>query len=781
MNEKQLLNELSNQEKAKLFVGKSFWEIEKISNKNLFLSDGPHGIRKEEFINGKKKTVKAICYPSAVLSSCSFNKKLLYELGEELAKECIHFNIDILLGPGVNIKRNPLCGRNFEYFSEDPFLAGKLASEYINGVQSKNVGVSLKHFAVNSQEFARFVNDSIVDERALREIYLKAFEIAIKESNPWTIMASYNKVNGFHATENYHLLTQIGREEFKFQGAYISDWGAVCNPVLSLKNGLNLEMPGTNKSSSRMIIEAINKNDLSINELDASTLKLIELYQKTKKLKVDEYHVEEGLKLCKKINDESIVLLKNQSILPLNLNQSIALIGEFSLNPHYQGSGSSQINSIYVDNLYTEFKNSGINFSYAQGYSSKSLKPNKKLINQAIKIAKENDVVIIVCGLPPLLESEGYDRDDLNLPKGQIKLIEELVKVNKNIVVILQNGSPVSLPFIDSIKGLIEAYLGGSKGAESLKDILYGKVNPSGRLTETFPVEYKDVVSKNNFANNSHYTLYKESIFVGYRYYNTFNKKVLFPFGYGLSYSDVSYSNLQVKKLDDGIDIKVTVKNNSNIPCKEVVQIYIGMINSKVFRAKKELKCFEKIQLESNEEKMIHFTLPIDNLKYYSINKKCYLLEKGIYRVYASKHVNDDNLYEDLSIDSNDLINEEFPSIYLKMDKEITNHEFEQLLDRKLDLSYPKKPYNKESTINELSKSLLGFIAFKIAIIFKVLSIKDKEERKMISRSIPNQPIRSIEMLGGLNKEQVDGIVDIMNLHFIRGIKKLRMKEKNND
>ena len=781
MTKDEIFNKMSLEEKCKLFVGKNFWELEPIENKNIFLSDGPHGIRKEEIVNGKTTTVEAICYPAACLSACSFDKNLLVEFGQELAKECIKDKIDVLLGPGTNIKRNPLCGRNFEYFSEDPFLAGNLAASYIDGVQSKHVGVSLKHFALNSQEDARFVNNSIVDERTLIEIYAKAFEIAVKKAKPWTVMASYNLVNGIHSTQNKHLLTDILRNDFGFDGIVMSDWGALKDTVDSLKAGLDLEMPGVSKGSEYLIYKAIKDGKLDMDVLDESTKRKIELYLRCTQEKKDEFELEHALNVAKKINDESIVLLKNEdNILPLKKEMNIALIGDFAKDPRIQGGGSSTINAINVTNLYDEFKKDNINFTYAKGYVSEVLKPNKKLIKEACEISKNKDVVVIMCGLPKIIESEGYDRTDLHMPNAQLQLIDEIKKVNKNIVLVLQNGSPIEMPFIDDVKGIIEAYLGGSMHASSIKDVLFGKVNPSGRLAETFPLTYDDVVSKDTYLSNHFYSLYKESIYVGYRYYDTFNKKVLFPFGYGLSYSDVTYSPLKVSKKKDSYICKFKVKNNSDIACKEVVQLYVGELNSTIFKAKKELKAFDKISLEPNEEKEVTLEISKDELRYFSNKENRWLLESGTYRFYLSKNVSDESNYVDIEVSSDDEKEDlrDTLDIYYKMNRNITNEEFETLLNSKLNLTHVRKPYTKESPISDLTKGLFGKMVFGLAKTILISQLKDPVEKKCYRMSIPYQPVRSLQMIAPLSKLNIEGLVDIFNHHPIKGIKKLKSKDE---
>ena len=781
MNKKDILNSLTLKDKAKLFVGKNFWELEPINGKSLFLSDGPHGVRKENFDeNHKPHTVEAICYPAACLSACSFNKELFQIYGRELGKECIKHDVDVLLGPGINIKRNPLCGRNFEYFSEDPVLAGELAANYITGVQSKHVGCCLKHYALNSQEQARFVNNSIVDERTMREIYLKGFEIAIKKSQPYCIMGSYNLVNGIHATENKFLLTDIARKEFGFKGIFMTDWGALSNPIESLKAGLDLEMPGVSKGSDLAIYNAINDGKLDESLLTASSKRLVDLYAKSMQSKVNDFKLDHALAVAKKINDESIVLLKNENnILPLKKTAKIALIGDLAKNPRIQGGGSSQINAINVTNLFDEFTNDGIKFEYAKGYDREAVLPNEELIVEAVNIASMADVVVLMMGLPRIIESEGYDRENLNLPEAQLELINRVSITNKNIVVVLQNGSAIEMPFIDDAKGLLECYLGGSMHAKSIKDILFGDVNPSGRLAETFPLTYNRVPSKDYYLENPYYSLYKESIYVGYRYYDTFNKSVLFPFGYGLSYSKVEYNKFKVKIKADTALISFSVTNESLIPCKEVIQIYVGQTDNAIFKAKKELKLFEKVALASRETKKIRLELNINELRYFSNKEKKWVLESGNYRFYLSKNALDESIYEDVAIigDANKEDLREVLPIYYNLDRTVENSEFETLLGHEVDLTHHRKPYSIESPIKDIMKNPLGNIIFKKA---KKKLTKDLNEydKKMYELSIPYQPIRSLQMVATLSKSFIEGIVDVFNGHAIKGIKKMKSDKK---
>lgn len=777
LNNKFDYEQLTLDQKTKLFVGKNFWETDEINSVNIVTSDGPHGLRKEV---KPGETIKSICYPTSCLSACSFDVELMKELGSQLGEECIHNKVDVLLGPGINIKRNPLCGRNFEYYSEDPLLSGKLASSFINGVQSKNVGACLKHFALNSQEDARFINDSICDERAKREIYLKGFEICIKESNPWLIMASYNKIDGIHACENEELLTQIGRKEFNFKGCYVSDWGGVNNPINSLKSGLNLEMPGNNKSSSLRIKKALDNKELDIEILNKSTQKMLELYEKVSQEKKDQFDLDKGLNLAKKIADESMVLLKNEdNILPLNKNKKICLIGEFVKIPHYQGTGSSKVNPIFVDNLYDAFKSENIDFDYAKGYSVDQIKIDKNLENEALSLASKSDYVVMVLGFPSSLEGEGFDKKNLDLPVCQVNLLKRISHVNKNIIAVLQVGSPVHLDYLDQIKGLIYAYLSGSKGGESLKDILIGKVNPSGRLAETFLKNYSYCPSEKYYLSNKRYSLYKESIYVGYRYYDTFNVPVTFPFGYGLSYSEVIYSNYSINLIYNVFHIKCTLTNKSDLPVKEVVQIYVGQLESRIFKAKKELKAFTKVSLEPNESKDIELLISKDDLRYYSSRQHRWCLESGIYRFYLAKHSLDQSMFVDLKVKSDDEVDsyDKELDIYYHLDREVSNHEFEKLLGHKLNLNHHYRPFTIDSPIGDFYHCLLGFIVFKLAKFFMLLSY-DKSERKMMKEMIDYQPIRSLRVTSKFTIENLEGLVDIFNYHPLRGLKKLLSRKE---
>ena len=774
MSKGSLVGGLSLMERCKLFVGKNSWEMEPINNRIIRFSDGPCGLRKEIIMDGRIQMAKAISYPAPALMASTFNKRLMNKLGRSLALECIKNRVDILLAPGVNIKRNPLCGRSFEYFSEDPYLSGVMGGMYIKGLQEENVGASLKHYALNNKEEGRFISDSIADERALREIYLKPFELAIKIGKPWTVMTSYNKVNGVHATENKHLLKDILRNDFKYDGVVLTDWGAINNPVESLKAGVDLEMPGLSKGSSEAIYNEIKNGRLDGDILEESTNRLINLYLNVKKEKRQDFDYNKGLELAKRINEEGIVLLKNNNnILPLKRTDKIALIGEFAKKPRFQGGGSSRVNPIYLGNLCDELLSENLHFSYTAGYDD-DVKVNESLIKAAVEAAKIADKAIIVCGLPKGYESEGYDRDNMRLPITHLRLIDEVARVNKNVIVILENGSPVEMPFIDKVDGLIEAYLGGGMQAMALKNILLGITNPSGRLAESFPISYSDCISSQSFNESKYYSLYRESIYVGYRYYDTFNIPVLFPFGYGLSYSEVEYSKISCEIKGDEIITSFRLKNKSKLPTKEVVELYVGLPGSKIYRARKELKEFQKVSLKPYEEKDYELSIKIDSLRYYSIPDKKYILEDGVYRIYLGKSVADESNYFDLKIASEDIAVPFGSDVYYNMTYLPTNEDFFSLLDYTPRLIHKARPFTIDSPLSDFNYSLRGFFILKIIKYVALKDIDDDELKRMVKESLELQPIRSIQAVSDISKRKIQAIVDFFNWHLIRAIRGLK-------
>ena len=652
MNIKELIKQMSLEEKASLCSGLNFWNtkpIERLNIPSIMMTDGPHGLRKQSGGAdhlGINESVESTCFPTASALACSFDKDLVKELGIAIGEECQSENVSIVLGPGANIKRSPLCGRNFEYYSEDPYLSSEMAKNQIQGTQSQGIGTSLKHFAANNQEHRRMTIDTIVDERTLREIYLASFETAIKEAQPWTVMCAYNKLNGEYCSENYRLLTEILRNEWGFEGFVVSDWGAVNDRDKGLSSGLELQMPADAGMGDNLIVEAVKKNRLSECVLDEAVERILNIIFKAVENKRENviYSKEKHHELARKIAGECMVLLKNEEkILPLKKEEKIAVIGELATKVRYQGGGSSHINPTKLDNTYEEIVNfaGSENIRYARGYDLSIDDTIYELTEEAKQLAIEADKVILFIGLPERYESEGFDRTHLNIPKNQCDLVKVLKSVNENIVVVLSNGSPIEMPFISDVKAILEAYLTGQASGKAICDILYGEVNPSGKLAETFPLKLSDNPSYLNFPGEVDKVEYKEGIFVGYRYYDKKAMEVLFPFGYGLSYTNFEYSNLKISKneIDDTekVTVSVNIKNIGDVFGKEIVQLYISDKKSSVIRPEKELKGFEKIGLEPGEEKEVTFILNKRSFAYYNVDLGDWHVESGEFEILIGK------------------------------------------------------------------------------------------------------------------------------------------------
>lgn len=720
-----IINEMSIEEKASLCVGEDYWnskKIERFDIPNIKMSDGPHGLRvqRESVDNlGINESEISICFPALSTIGNSWNKELAYLLGKTLGEEAKEEKVNIVLGPAVNIKRSPLCGRNFEYISEDPFLAGIIGSEYVKGLQSQNVGACVKHFAVNNQEDRRRTINAIIDERTLREIYLKPFEIILKNSNPWAIMSAYNKVNGEYCTENKHLLKEILRKEWNYNGIVISDWGAENDRVKGLKATHELEMPGGRGNGVNEIVEAVKNRKISEDELNKVVDRIIETAKKCKRKnkELKEYNKEKHHNIALKIAEDSIVLLKNKdNILPLKLNKNIAIIGDMAKSPRYQGSGSSTINPYKIENALDTFLENNIKFEYAKGYERIDLKNDKKLLEEAIKIAEKNEIVIVFAGLTENYESEGIDRKNIDIPINQNKLIQEICKVNNNVIVVLSNGSPIAMPWKDNVKAIITGYLGGEAGGRAIVNCLIGKVNPSGKLSESYPKDLSDTPCYNYYPGTELISEYKESIYVGYRYYDKVNKEVLFPFGFGLSYTQFQYSNLKVNKYDDKIEVKFKIKNIGKVTGKEIAQIYISQIEPKIYKPNKELKEFVKIELSPNEEKEIAVKLNRKSFEYYNTETKSWKIEEGTYQIQIGKSSRDIVLKQEIYINSRDKkISKRYPQKYYDGNiQNIADEDFERLLGYKL----PEKHLNienvtDENTLEQIKDTKVGKIIYK--------------------------------------------------------------------
>lgn len=643
MDIKELISKMTLEEKAGLCSGLDFWHtkpVERLGVPSVMVSDGPHGLRKQDTAGdhlGINDSIKAVCMPAACATAASFDRELIAHMGEAIGDSCQHEELAVVLGPAVNIKRSPLCGRNFEYFSEDPYLAGEMSASYINGVQSRNVGTSIKHFAANNQEHRRMSSSSNVDERTLREIYFPAFEISVKKAQPWTVMCSYNRLNGTYASEHPWLLTDVLRGEWGFEGYVMSDWGAVSDRVAGVAAGLDLEMPSSGGINDKKIVEAVRSGKLDEAVVDQAVERILEItYRYLDNAKPETpWDQEADHQLSAQIAAECMVLLKNEGVLPLSKEDDIAFIGEFAKKPRFQGGGSSHINSFKTTSAVEAAE--GLKVTYAQGYSVDKDEATDEMIAEAVAAAKAAKVAVVFAGLPDAYESEGYDRTHMAMPACQNKLIEAVAAANANTVVVLHNGSPVEMPWIDKVKGVLEAYLGGQAVGQAVVKILFGDVNPSGHLPETFPVKLSDNPSYLYYGGEGNEADYREGIFVGYRYYDKKDMEVLFPFGYGLSYTTFACSNLRLSASEitdqETLTATVTVTNTGTCAGKTVVQLYVGDKVSSVLRPVRELKGFEKVALAPGESKDISFVLDKRAFAYWNTELSDWHVETGEFTI----------------------------------------------------------------------------------------------------------------------------------------------------
>ncbi|PQP81003.1 glycosyl hydrolase [Paenibacillus sp. PCH8] len=649
---KEIISRMTLEEKVRLCSGVGAWNTAALPEHeipSLMLTDGPHGLRKQSGAQdhmGLNDSVPATCFPTAAGLASSWNKTLIEQVGAALGEECQAEDVHILLGPGTNIKRSPLCGRNFEYFSEDPYLSSELTTRYVQGVQSQGVGTSLKHFAVNNQETKRFNINVILDERTLREIYLASFENVIKQAQPWSVMAAYNKINGEYCSQNEKLLNDILREEWQFEGIVVSDWGAVSERDVALSAGMDLEMPDSNGVGSEKIINAVRSGTMSEEILDAAVERILSTIYKAIDNQKDHvtYNQKAHHQFARSVAAESMVLLKNDDqLLPLQKQGKLAVIGAFAKHPRYQGAGSSRVNPTQLEVPMDEIAKtaSQARVQYAEGYSLDSGEINAQLIQEAKKVAGESEVAILFVGLPEKYDAEGVDREHLKLPDNQNALIEAVTEIQSNTVIVLFNGSAVEMPWIHKVKAVLEAYLGGQGMGGAVADILFGDKNPSGKLAETFPVQLSQTPSYINFPGEGDKVEYREGLFVGYRHYDKVEMEPLFPFGHGLSYTTFEYSELQLNKKEitdsEEVIVSVKVKNTGGRAGKEIVQLYVQDVVSSVIRPVKELKAFEKMELAPGEEKRVIFKLGKRAFAYYNVELKDWHVESGDFELLIGK------------------------------------------------------------------------------------------------------------------------------------------------
>jgi len=751
---KELVAGMTLEEKASLCSGLDFWHtkgVERMGIPSVMVSDGPHGLRKQEKRGdhlGLNDSIKAVCFPAGCAIAAGFSRKTAARLGELLGEECQAENISTILGPAMNIKRSPLCGRNFEYYSEDPFLAAEIGTAYVNAVQSRNVGTSPKHFMANNQEYHRMTSSSDMDERTAREIYLAAFEGMVKNAKPWTIMNSYNKLNGTYLCENKEILTDVLRKEWGFDGYVMTDWGAMNRRVEALKAGCNLEMPGGSSVTDAQIVQAVKDGGLEEMVLDRSCEELLHIVFRYVENREEDalFDREKDHEAARELEEECIVLLKNEGdILPLSKEKKVALIGKYAAAPHYQGGGSSHINSFRVDSALETLKE-WADVVYAQGYDDAEDVTDEAMLREAVETARNAEAAVIFAGLPDSFESEGYDRKHLRMPDCQNRLIEEVAKVQPNTIVVLHNGAPVEMPWIAKVKAVVEAYLGGQAVGSAVANVLYGKVNPSGRLPETFPLRLQDTPCYLNYGGERDKVIYSEGVFVGYRYYESREMPILFPFGYGLSYTTFAYSNLTIEKdsIRESETVKITVDVTNTGTCmgKEVVQLYVGKKGGGIVCPIRELRAFDKIELNPGETKTVEFTLDSRAFAYWETEIHDWFVESGAYEIQIGRSASEIILSKEIRVEGEKII---------------------------------PKVYTRNSTVGEVmadpkSRRILEAMGKEMNMGESIAAMADSQggvgviSKEMVAAMMEGMPLRSVMMfMLGLKPEMLEQLINALN------------------
>lgn len=794
MNISDLLKKLTVEEKAALVTGCDFMYTNPVPRLNIpsvRMSDGPHGLRvqSEGGDNGVAGSEPATAFPTAVTTASSWNPDNTYRMGEAIAEEMLHYGIDVLLGPGACIKRNPLCGRNFEYFSEEPLLAGKMAAAEVNGVQSKGCGVSVKHFALNNAENFRFMGDSVCDMRAIREIYLKVFEIIVKESKPHTMMCAYNKINGEYCCENKWLLTDVLRNEWGFDGVVMSDWGATHDRVKGVSAGLDLEMPGDTDICRKWIIESVNDGTLKIEDLDKAVenvLRLVQRYEKNPKGVDVDWEAHNAL--AAEIAEDCVVLLKNDGVLPLDKSERILVVGDLFDKMRYQGAGSSMINPTFLSTPKIAFDEHKVAYEFCRGYAENKLEADDKLIAEAVAKAKGYDKVLVFAGLTDYVESEGGDRENMKLPENQLAVIDALIKAGKKVVVVLYGGSPMELPFADSVSAILNMYLPGQNGGTATYNLLFGVKSPCGKLAETWVKSYADVPFGKDFSKTVN-EIYKESIFVGYRYYLTANKEVRYPFGYGLSYTTFDYRDMQVEETDSEYKVSCEIVNNGKYDGAEIVQLYVKAPQG-VFKPLKGLKGFTKAYLKAGESKKVAITVKKDDLRYWNVKENRWATEGGEYELQLCSDCQTVRLSQTVTLDGDNAVmpySEEINAVYGAAAFDTMSESlFEKMSGLKIPAIPPKKPIRLESRFTDMRATFMGKILYNA-----VLSVAKKDMKKakklpegaerdnkikgamFLKRILESNSIITMSMSAGTNCPYnfAQGFVNMANGHLFKGIK----------
>lgn len=777
----KLINELTLDEKINLVTGYKSWKtypVKRLNIPSIHLTDGPLGVRKQNnekgSVLGLGNSYPSTSFPAPVNIANSFNAVNAFRMGKAIGEECEAYDVQVLLGPGLNIKRDPRCGRNFEYYSEDPLLSGTMAGNFISGVQSTNTAACMKHFAINNSENYRYMGSSEIDERAANEIYYKSFEIANRIGRPKTIMCAYNKINGTHCSENYYLTNTLLRKKWKFDGLVMTDWGATKDRVTGIKSGIDLDMPGGCSYNKKQLKKAIKNNELSIKDLDVAVknvLNLVFSFKDNKKFSQEEIDLllKKHNKVALDLAIDSAILLKNQNnILPINKNEKVLIVGELFEKMRYQGAGSSNLNPAILTNPIDSFLSKNVNFEYLKGYYNKHDRVDKTLENEVVEKAKNYNKVLFFAGLTDSYESEGYDRENILLPKNQVSLINKLSKTN-DVIVILFGGSQFEIPFVNDVKAILNMYLPGQAGGEAVRKIIFGEANPSGRLSETWMKSIKDMPFYQEFSTSG-IERYKENIFVGYRYFDFFNDKVLYPFGYGLSYSNFSYVYKSMKLEDNLISVTCEITNTSNIDGNEVIQLYVGKNkNTKIFKANKELKDYKKVFIKAKETKQITLSFKVKDLAYYNNKLNQFIVENGTYPIYIASNCNDIKFEKEFVVmnykDIDSPYEQEVLSYYNNLNylSNLPEDIFNKTL-RKPTIIENNDKFTLETPLREFKKTKSGLAVFNLLVKFstpskrKINKIKDeklKEEyiknNEFLVKMIPSNTLRSIvQSSGGL-------------------------------
>lgn len=794
MNYEQIVSAMSLEDKIAFCSGASFWKTKEFPQygiSSIFLSDGPHGIRKQEGESdhlGLNASVKTTCFPTASLLGSAWDEELLNEIGEALGREAVQEDVQVVLGPGVNMKRSPLCGRNFEYFSEDPYLSGKLAASWIRGVQSTGTGVSLKHFAGNSQEAKRMSSDSLIDERALREYYLPAFEIAVKEARPATVMCSYNKVNGTYASDHKVLLTDILREEWGFDGAVITDWGAMHDRVEGFKAGLDLEMPGSKGAFDKLVKEAVRSGRLSEADIDRSVLRLLRLIDRTKERVSKQDDKQEMFRrhhaLARRAAQSGGILLKNEgAILPLQREQKLTVIGQLAEKPRYQGTGSSLVNPTQLASLLDGLNEYQADYAYYKGYELEDIE-HEGLLKEALAGVEQDSTVLVVVGLTEIYESEGFDRTTLSIPKNQLKLLQALAGKTDNIIAVLVGGSAVETAWMDSVKACLHMQLSGQAGGLATADLLYGTVNPSGKLCETYPVRLEDVVNASYYGKNPKQVPYLESMYVGYRYFDKVEKRTAFPFGFGLSYTTFAYDQLQVERGPDHemhITVHVDVTNTGKVSGAEVVQLYVEAQTGGVYRPKQELKGFKKVILAPGERRTVSFQLDQRSFAFYNPAVRDWQVEAGEYLIRIGSSSQDIRVQGKLELSGVQPVRSQVSEWYYRLEGTPTMDDFKSIYGDFKPFVMPRKGnFTVECSVYEMKEESFLFAQF-YKMIEKIIAKSATPDGKpdytnvhfkMLMVSASDNPIRTMALLspGFLTFKRLQLLVDLANGKPLKGI-----------